>query len=193
MNAPVRMTGAFSLTLRGFSIGLLVASAFGRYKKPYRKEGVSMLVAQSGLLNTMLTELTAASATLAGILNGVKIGLFTNRPTITPNLLLSALTAPVTTGLAALSSAVVWGTVYNSETGFPAENSDLKAFISSGTITPETINGYYLVAGSGSPTVPLAVELFAAGIGILNVGDGFNLSVTFSLPNSTIGQGVVID
>lgn len=150
------------------------------------------LTAMQGLENAILSQITQPSTTAAGVLDGVKLGLFTNSPVITKNTLLSDLTAPTTTGLG-LSSAVVWGTTYNAVDGRSAKSSDLKSFICSGTVTPESVMGYYIVAGSGSPTVPLAVEMLADPVTILHDGDGLNLAVIFSPSQTDLGSSVVID
>lgn len=150
------------------------------------------LTAMQGLENAILSQITQPSTTAAGVLDGVKIGLFVNSPVVSKNSLLADFTAPATTGLG-LSAAVVWGTTYNSIDGRSAKSSDLKSFICSGTVTPETVMGYYVVAGSGSPTVPLAVEMLADPVTILHAGDGLNLAVQFSPNSENIGGAVVID
>jgi hypothetical protein len=151
-----------------------------------------MLTAQNGLIQTLLANAVAPSGTVVGPLSGAKIGLFINTPVITSGMLLADLTPPASPGMG-LSAAITWGAVYTSTSGEPAVNSDLKAFIGSGTIVPESITGWYLVAGSGSPTVPLAVEMLTTPVGILHDGDGLSIVAVFSPSSADIGHGVVID
>ena len=151
------------------------------------------LQSMSGLSNLMLSEITQAApgSSAAGVLNGCKVGLFTNTPVVTSHTLLADLTAP-TDAWYALSTAVTWGAIYNEADGTATLASNLVPFIASGTVTGSSIKGYYLVAGSGSPTAPLAIEVFAAPVILATVGVGFNLVVNIEIDSSSIGESTVI-
>lgn len=152
------------------------------------------LVMMSGALNTMLIELTQAAPmdAAAGLFHGVKVGLYTNDAVIDENTVLADLTAPTTTGLS-LSGAITWGGAYTDAHGDATVSSNLVPFISSGSVTGETIKGCYLVAGSGSPTVPLGVAAFDEDVLIAHSGDGFNLAINFKMSADGFGDVTVVD
>jgi hypothetical protein len=153
------------------------------------------LLAQNGLMSAILSGVTQAVAgtPAENALAGVKVGLFTGTPTLSGNNLLADLNAPTSTGMIALSSAITWGASYIDSLGNQTISSNLIPFVASAVVGGDIITGFYLVAGSGSPTVPLAAELFAHPINIVSVGDGFNLVVNLKISSDMVGSSNVID
>jgi len=105
--------------------------------------------------STTFLDILATAIETAGASN-LKIGLFTNSPSLTPGLLLAGLTEPAFTGYARAAATI--GTRRGNA------NGDIILPIPSVTFQPTadpaspiTVNGYFLTQGS-SPTAPWLTE-----------------------------------
>lgn len=118
-------------------------------------------------LDILATALETAGAT------NLKIGLFTNSPSLTPTLLLSGLTEPVYTTYARQAGTI----------GSRRSNANGDIILPIGSVTfqptadpasPITVNGYFLTQGS-SPTAPWLTEYFDTPWIIENAGSALDL------------------
>lgn len=114
-----------------------------------------------------LTALVAAGPP-AGRLNGAKVHLYQNNIAVRPDTILTDFTEADFDGYAA-SAAVTWGTVATDSSGNAVVYGDAKTFLCTGSVTPNTVFGYYVTNGAGS-TLEYA-EAFATPVGFGNAGD----------------------
>lgn len=112
--------------------------------------------------------------------DGCKIGLYKNNLTPTPQTILSELTPCDFDGYS-LSSAVVWGTPFNSGADACSVPGSMKEFVATGDTTANVVYGAYIVDGAG--TTLLATERFDAPVSVVHEDDGLALLPMLTIPS----------
>lgn len=94
-------------------------------------------------------DLTQAAAGVAGILNGSKLALFTNNPTLSENTVPADLTAPIYAGYAQV--VVTWQTTLERQSnGDLALAGSSSLFAPTSSATPDTITGVAMLNSAGT-------------------------------------------
>ncbi len=152
-----------------------------------------MIEPTSWFLNQLIVALntTVSAGNFTGPLVKVKCGLFVNAITLTPETTLAMLTVATFDGYA-LSADAVWGAPYLNADGSWSYSSSLIQFLMTGTTTPNTVYGYYVVPDPNTGSNLSWAELFTAPIPMTTTGNAINISLNFTTGYDNWGSATVI-
>lgn len=145
------------------------------------------------MLTPTLPFLTGVAANMiAGLLTSVKVGLFTNTPTLGRATVLSDLTQPTFTGYA--EQAVTWGAAGEDNLGNIIYTGGLLTFQPSATTAlPQTATGWYIEASIAMTETLLLAEYLPSPYTFNGTLDQLSLAPTFVTPNQNVwGDATVV-
>jgi hypothetical protein len=131
--------------------------------------------------------LKAAVAAL-GVLNGAKLGLFTNTPPLGQTTVIADLTEPTFAGYA--QQAVTWSGAFQQPDFSWATQGGLYTFQSTNDLTPTVVTGCFVVDGGG--THLLFAELFATPVNLPTSAQACLVSPQVAAGNNGWGSNTVI-
>jgi hypothetical protein len=137
-----------------------------------------MLVVSDPIARALLTHLI----TTGGPLFGAIVGLFTNTITITHTTVFADLVEATFAGYSR-SATITWGTVFTNPSFFAEADGNTTQFNCTGSTTPETITGYFVVDGSSQL---LYAENFDTPIPISGSGDAVVIVPQFTLASQQL-------
>lgn len=136
------------------------------------------------LAQELLANSIAGAPVATGPLTGAKVLLFSNNISLQESTVFADLVEPTAAGYAR-SAALTWAGPYTDGEGNQEVVGDLKNFAFSGNSVPDTIYGYAVVEGGGSPHL-LFAERFHAPI-TPQAGQVIQVAPRFALPEPTTG------
>jgi hypothetical protein len=151
--------------------------------------GVLPLLVTTETLDALIaTDITEASSSHAGPLNGVKAILFTNNISPTKTTALSALTVPTYTGYA--SQTITWGAAYRDVNLNIGIDTQLLSWVMGDALTPTTVYGWAIVDSTGATLY--AAELFASPVQLVDTLSLLAFVAEWIVSNNAQGQATLV-
>lgn len=150
-----------------------------------------MLVTMRAFDLALIVDATQSSggSAVAGVLNGMKMVLFTNQPSLNKDTVIGDLTPPTYTGYAA--QTVTWSAARSDGNGKLATFTGLVNWQpTADTVPGDTIYGYGLTDSAG--TTLLAAEMLPAPQGLGLTTDYFGLIAEWTADNSNPGSATLV-